>query len=60
MERPAIREDEPMKIQAGMNLTIHPFLANERIWATNCDNYLVTEKGAGECLHKTPKQILEI
>jgi len=25
-----------------------------------CDNYLVTETGASECLHKTPKKIFEL
>lgn len=60
VERPAIRDDEPMKIQAGMNLTVHPFVVDDRIWATTCDNYLITEKGPGESLHRTPKKILEI
>ena len=30
VERPLIREDEPMKIKAGMNITVHPGAANER------------------------------
>lgn len=60
VERPAIRDDEPMRIQPGMNLTVHPFVVDDRIWATTCDNYLITENGPGECLHKTPKQVLEI
>ena len=57
VERPLIRPEEPMKLQAGMNITVHPAAANARVWAGICDNYLVTESGVGPCLHKTPKEI---
>ena len=58
VERPAIRYDEPMKIQAGMNLAVHPVGKNKRVWINVCDNYLVTESGVAPCLHKTPKDII--
>jgi len=58
VERPLIRYDEPMKIMAGMNLTIHPTASNKRVWAGVTDNYFITEDGAGPCLHKTPKEII--
>lgn len=58
VERPAIRYDEPMRLQAGMNLAVHPNGKNERIYITTCENYLVTENGASESLHKTPKDII--
>jgi Xaa-Pro aminopeptidase len=60
VERPAIRYDEPMKVQAGMNLAVHPVAKNSRVWTTLCDNYLVTENGMSECLHKTPKEIFVV
>ena len=60
VERPAIRYDEPMKIEAGMNLTVHPFAANASVWAVVTDNYLVGETGVGECLHKTKKDVIVI
>ncbi len=60
VERPAIREDEPMKLRADMNITIHPITGSKTAFAWVCDNYLVTEKGAGECLHKTPKKVFEL
>jgi Xaa-Pro aminopeptidase len=60
VERPLIRHDEPMKIQAGMNLTIHPGATHSTVWATVCDNYLVTETGVSPCLHKTPKEIIVV
>lgn len=60
VERPAIRYDEPMKIQAGMNITVHPNGKNSRVWITTCDNYLVTDNGVSPCLHQTPKDIIVI
>lgn len=58
VERPLIRYDEPMPIQAGMNLTIHPTAAHERVWAGVTDNYLVTATGVSDCIHRTPKEII--
>ena len=60
VERPGIRPEEPMAIKAGMNITVHPFAINEEAWAVVTDNYLVTEAGAGPCLHKTPKEIFQV
>jgi Xaa-Pro aminopeptidase len=60
VERPAIRYDEPMKIQAGMNLTVHPWAINAEAWSVVTDNYLVTESGVSDCLHKTQKEVIVI
>jgi len=60
VERPLIRDDEPMEIRAGMNITVHPCAITETLWATVCDNYLVTETGVSDCLHKTPKEIIVV
>lgn len=60
VERPAIRDDEPMKLKAGMNITVHPIIGSDRAWVWVCDNYLITESGVSECLHKTPQEIFEI
>ncbi len=60
VERPLIRDDEPMKLQAGMNITVHPTVGSDRVWVWVCDNYLVTESGVSECLHKTPKEIMSV
>ncbi len=60
VERPLIRYDEPMKIKAGMNLTVHPTATNQQAWAGATDNYLVTENGVSPCLHKTPKEIIVV
>jgi Xaa-Pro aminopeptidase len=60
VERPAIRYDESMKVQAGMNLAVHPVWKSKGVWITLCDNYMVTENGVSPCLHKTPKEIIII
>ena len=60
VERPLIRYDEPMKIRAGMNLTVHPTAVNETVWVGATDNYIVTETGVSDCLHRTPKEILVV
>jgi Xaa-Pro aminopeptidase len=60
VERPAIRKDEPMKLQANMNITIHPIVASKSAFAWICDNYLITPDGPSECLHKTPKKVFEL
>ncbi len=60
VERPAIRDDEPMKLKARMNITVHPIIGSDRIWVWACDNYLVTESGVAESLHRTPQNIFEI
>ncbi len=47
-----------MRLQAGMNITVHPFASNANVWAGVTDNYLVTNDGPSACLHKTPKEII--
>jgi Xaa-Pro aminopeptidase len=59
VERPAIRDDEPMKLQARMNITVHPIIGLKGIWVWVCDNYLITEGGI-ESLHQTPQEIFLI
>jgi Xaa-Pro aminopeptidase len=60
VERPAIRDDEPMRLQAQMNITVHPILGTDKVWAWVCDNYLITETGVSECLHRTPQKIFAL
>jgi Xaa-Pro aminopeptidase len=60
VERPAIRYDEPMKIQAGMNITIHPFAIGPNVWAPITNNYLVTETGECVDIHQFPKEIIVV
>jgi len=60
VERPLIRYDEPMKISADMNLTVHPTATNKTVWIGVTDNYIVTDSGVSPCLHQTPKEIIVI
>jgi Xaa-Pro aminopeptidase len=60
VERPLVRQDEPMKIMENMNIVVHPGMMTERLFMTNTDNYLIGPNGAGECLHRTPKKIIEV
>lgn len=59
VERPAIRDDEPMELQARMNITVHPVIGSDTIWVWVCDNYLITETGI-QPLHKSPQEIFEV
>jgi Xaa-Pro aminopeptidase len=58
VERPVILRDETMELKVGNNMTVHPAAFNDRVWATVCDNYVITKDGPGPCLHKTPKKII--
>jgi len=60
VERPLIRDDEPMTLKAKMNITVHPTVGSDRVWVWVCDNYFITESGVSECLHKTPKEIFSV
>lgn len=60
VERPLIRDDEPLPILENMNIVVHPGIMNERLFMTNTDNYLIGPNGAGESIHKTPKKIIEL
>jgi Xaa-Pro aminopeptidase len=59
VERPLVRFDEPMTIEAGMNVACHPAYEHRGMWAWVCDNYLIGESGPGECLHATKQRIFE-
>lgn len=60
VERPLIRADETMALEANMNLAVHPGYESSSLFAVICDNYLVEAHGPSGCLHKTPKRIFEI
>jgi Xaa-Pro aminopeptidase len=59
MERPGIRPDETMTIQANMNIAIHPTLAKGGGYAFCCDNFLSSETG-GNRLHTFKQKIIPV
>lgn len=60
VEPPAMLPGETMRIQAGMNMAVHPVAKNKSVHTMLCGNYLVGEQGAGECLHRTPKELFVV
>lgn len=60
VERPLIRQDEPMPLAENMNLAVHPGYETGSIFAVICDNYLITPTGVSPCLHQTAKQVFEL
>ncbi len=60
VERPCVRNDETMKLKANMNITVHPTVFSDRYWLSMWDNWLITETGVSERLHKTPEEILQL
>lgn len=60
VERPLIRQDESMSIAASMCIVVHPGVKTDRQFMTIVDNYLIGPDGPGECLHRSPKSIIEI
>ena len=57
VERPAFQPGETMKIKAGMNIAPHPAVLSKKATAIICDNYIVTETGVSECIHRFPRKI---
>lgn len=60
VERPLVRHDEPLAIQANTNIVCHPTYMMERVMSWVCDNYIIGEDGPGERLHNFPEKITEL
>ena len=60
VERPLVRLDEPMSIQANTNIVVHPTYMMERVMSWVCDNYIIGDDGPGERLHSFPEKIVEL
>lgn len=60
VERPLIRNDEPMRIEKDMNIVVHPTYIRGHVLSWVCDNYLIGESGPGERLHHFPEVITEL
>jgi Xaa-Pro aminopeptidase len=59
VERPLVRFDETMTIEANMVLAVHPTYVTATTYSWACDNYLVTQDGV-ERLHRFPEVITEL
>ncbi len=47
VERPLMRADETMSIEADMNFAVHPSYETPSLFAVICDNYLIGLDGPG-------------
>jgi Xaa-Pro aminopeptidase len=60
VERPLIRNDEPMAIEKDMNIVVHPTYIRGHVLSWVCDNYLIGANGPGERLHRFPEALTEL
>jgi Xaa-Pro aminopeptidase len=59
-ERPGLDPYEKLKIQARMDIAVHPMITSKKAVGWVCEDYLVSESGPNECLHETPQKIFVI
>jgi len=60
VERPLVRNDEPMTIEKDMNIVVHPTYIYGGYLNWLCDNYLIGGNGPGDRLHQFPEEVVEI
>jgi len=60
VERPSLQPGENMKIEANMNIAVHPTVWSKKAMGFVCENYIISATGEHECLHKTAKKVFEI
>jgi Xaa-Pro aminopeptidase len=59
VERPALRDGEPMALAPDMNIVVHPTYATASVYSWVCDNYHLGPTGTRR-LHRSPQVITEI
>jgi Xaa-Pro aminopeptidase len=60
VERPLIRADETMSVEAGMCLVAHPAYVRGAVFAYICDNFIVHDSAPAQPIHSTEQKIFEI
>jgi Xaa-Pro aminopeptidase len=60
VERPLIRADETMRVEAGMCLVAHPAYIRGGVFAYICDNFIVHDSGPAEPIHSTEQKVFEV
>ncbi len=60
VERPLVRNDEPMTIEKDMNIVVHPTYIHGGYLNWLCDNYLIGGNGPGDRLHRFPEEVVEV
>ena len=59
VERPLVRNDEPMAIEKDMNIVVHPTYIHAGYLNWLCDNYIIGGNGPGDRLHQFPEEVVE-
>lgn len=59
VERPSLRDDDPMALAADMNIVVHPTYRTTSVYSWVCDNYLIGAGGARR-LHRSAQVITEL
>ena len=59
VERPLVRDDEPMPLHENMNIACHPNYVTDRVFATFCDNYIIQKSGV-ERIHAYREALIEV
>jgi Xaa-Pro aminopeptidase len=60
VERPLVRHDETMPVEANMYFSLHPAFSTEHGYSWTSDNFLLTAGGSVERLHRFPQQLFEV
>lgn len=60
MERPLIRPEESMPVQANMCFAVHPSYATSTCYAFMCDNFIVAPDGATQRIHQTKQSVFAV
>lgn len=60
VERPSLRDDDPLTVERDMNIVVHPTFQTETAYAWICDNYMIEANGVSDCLHRTEKKVFEL
>jgi Xaa-Pro aminopeptidase len=60
VERPLIRPDETLRIEAGMNMACHPSYVRNGLFTWICDNYLIRADGPSDSIHSFPATLSQV
>jgi Xaa-Pro aminopeptidase len=60
VERPLVRFDETMPVEANMYFSLHPAFSTEHGYSWTSDDYLLTADGTVERLHAMPQELFEV
>jgi Xaa-Pro aminopeptidase len=60
VERPLVRDDETMTIEAGMCMAVHPGVTTQTNFVFLCDNFMINHDGAVAHMHTSEQKLYEI